>query len=77
MGIEVIDKPDLDETGTDGPSVAHIIMKRDEMEGYFFGKPVRALCGEWFVPTRDPNQFPLCDPCKAALAEIYQSGEPT
>lgn len=28
------------------------------------GKPVTALCGRVFVPTRDPERLPLCPDCK-------------
>ena len=35
------------------------------------GTPVRALCGKVWVPTRDPNRFPVCPECK----EIYESLE--
>ena len=35
------------------------------------GTPVRALCGKVWVPSRDPNRFPVCPECK----EIYESLE--
>jgi hypothetical protein len=33
------------------------------------GTPVRALCGKVWVPSRDPQRFPICPECK----EIYES----
>jgi hypothetical protein len=33
------------------------------------GTPIRALCGKIWVPSRDPNRFPVCPECK----EIYES----
>jgi hypothetical protein len=33
------------------------------------GTPVRALCGKVWVPSRDPQRFPICPECK----EIYDS----
>lgn len=28
------------------------------------GTPVQAICGKFWVPTRDPERFPLCPACK-------------
>ena len=52
------------------PSVAHIVPKDDIMNGYVNGVPVLALCGVRFIPTRDPNKFPLCDGCLERLEEL-------
>jgi hypothetical protein len=77
-------QPDLDrrldertdedlETGK--PQVAHIV-KTDPgesavakvTEARIYGFPVEALCGERFVPQRDPTKVPVCQACK----EIYE-----
>jgi hypothetical protein len=58
--------PDLE----DG-KVAHIIRKDDQMRGYVLGEEITALCGEKFIPTRDPNRYPVCEACRAALAARY------
>lgn len=52
------------------PSVAHIVPKDDIMNGYVNGVPVLALCGVRFIPTRDPNKFPLCEGCLERLEEL-------
>lgn len=52
------------------PSVAHIVPKDDIMNGYINGVPVLALCGVRFIPTRDPNKFPLCEGCLERLEEL-------
>jgi len=36
-------------------------------EARIYGYPVEALCGERFVPQRDPGKLPMCQACK----EIY------
>jgi hypothetical protein len=67
-------QPDVDETPETGsPKVAHIV-KPDGgnaaarvLEARIYGTPLEALCGEVFVPQRDPTKLPLCAPCK----EIY------
>jgi Protein of unknown function (DUF3039) len=77
-------QPDLDrrldertdedlETGK--PHVAHIV-KTDPgesavakvTEARIYGFPVEALCGERFVPERDPKKLAVCQVCK----EIYE-----
>ena len=37
-----------------------------------FGTPIKALCGKVWVPSRDPQKFPVCPECK----EIYESLPP-
>ena len=76
-------RPDLDERvdertdedlKTGKPKVAHIIKTEPgesavakATEARIYGFPVEALCGETFVPQRDPKKLPLCQVCK----EIY------
>lgn len=64
------------ETGS--PRVAHIV-KPDGgdaaakvLEARIHGTPVVALCGEVFVPQRDPTKLPLCAPCKE-IYEVYRA----
>ncbi len=38
-------------------------------EAMVLGTPIRALCGKVWVPSRDPQRFPVCPECK----EIYES----
>lgn len=51
------------ETGYEEPEVAHIGMKEDITRAYIEGIPIRALCGEVFIPSRDPEKLPVCQPC--------------
>jgi hypothetical protein len=71
--IEVV--PDIisdivEEFEFEEPSLAHIVRKDDIMNGYINGVPVLALCGVRFIPTRDPNKFPLCQGCKERIGEL-------
>ena len=34
------------------------------MEAMVNGTPVIALCGKVWVPSRDPQKFPVCPDCK-------------
>ena len=35
------------------------------------GKAVMAICGKMFVPTRDPNKFPICPICKELAEALF------
>lgn len=52
---------------------AHYVRKSDLMRAYVDGESIIALCGKRWVPTRDPERFPVCPTCKeiraAALGE--------
>lgn len=48
---------------------SHYADKDKIMEAMINGTPVRALCGKVWVPSRDPQRFPVCPECK----EIYES----
>jgi len=76
MSNEVIERPDTRPSDPDlaEGKVAHIIRKDDQMRGYVMGEEVVALCGTRFVPTRDPERYPVCEACKQALTMIRASG---
>lgn len=61
--------PALDETDTGEPEVAHIVPKRDANRGYIEGARITAICGEEFVPSRDPSGLPRCQACQ----EVYDA----
>ena len=48
---------------------AHYVRKEKVLESAMTGEPVIALCGKVWVPSRDPQRFPVCPMCK----EIYES----
>jgi len=73
MSTLLIENPVLDDTGTKGPEIAHIITKDDQMRGYVYGEEITAVCGEKFIPTRDPDRYPLCDACKEAVRQMIYS----
>jgi hypothetical protein len=53
----------------DSERFAHIVRGRDKVtEAYVLGKPVVALCGKRWVPTRDPKRYPVCPTCKEIAA---------
>jgi Protein of unknown function (DUF3039) len=51
---------------------AHYAPRDKIMEAMVTGTPIVALCGKVWVPSRDPNRFPVCPECK----EIFESLPP-
>ncbi len=51
---------------------AHYVPKAKLTEALVMGTPVIALCGKVWVPSRNPDKYPVCPECK----EIWQSMKP-
>lgn len=41
------------------------IVRGDPTTAMVYGTPMQALCGKQWVPSRDPDRFPLCPTCEA------------
>ena len=48
----------------DHERLAHYVDKSKLTEAYVLGTPVIALCGKVWVPSRNPERFPVCPECK-------------
>jgi hypothetical protein len=48
---------------------SHYVPKAKLTEAMVMGTPVIALCGKVWVPSRNPDRFPVCPECK----EIWES----
>lgn len=48
----------------DSERFSHYVPKEKIVESAVTGQPVRALCGKEWVPSRDPQRFPVCPECK-------------
>ena len=48
----------------DHERLSHFVPKDKLMEAMVNGTPVVALCGKVWVPSRDPQKFPVCPECK-------------
>lgn len=62
-------RPRLDDTDTgDHDRFAHYVLGRDPRAkitaAIVEGKPIRALCGKKWVPSRDPSRYPVCPDCQ-------------
>ena len=59
----------LDQGDGDHERFSHYVPKDKLMDAMVNGTPVIALCGKVWVPSRDPERFPVCPECK----EIWES----
>ncbi|WP_194793213.1 DUF3039 domain-containing protein [Raineyella fluvialis] len=48
---------------------SHYVPKERLTEAMVMGTPVIALCGKVWVPSRNPDRFPVCPECK----EIWET----
>lgn len=69
QGTLIEERTDLRLDEGDHERFSHYADKDKIMEAMVNGTPVRALCGKVWVPSRDPQRFPVCPECK----EIYES----
>ena len=67
---DLLTRPELkdDEGGHD--RYAHYIKKEKVVESAVTGKAVRALCGKKWVPSHDPEKYPICPACKAIFESM-------
>ena len=55
---------------------SHYVRKEKIVESAVLGTPVIALCGKVWIPSRDPQKFPVCPECKAIHDELPRGDEP-
>lgn len=68
--LDVLEKPEVvDSRGEQ--RFSHYAEKNSVTEGYVLGTPVLAICGKVFVPSRDPQRFPLCPICKEIADALF------
>jgi len=66
------ERPDYKVEEGDHERFSHYVPKDKLTEAMVMGTPVVALCGKVWVPSRDPERFPVCPECK----EIWESLKP-
>lgn len=64
-------RPQLGDTDNEAGNVAHIVDQHipgnSIGDAIVFGTEIVALCGYRWIPTRDPQKFPVCEACRLAL----------
>lgn len=61
--------------GGDHERLSHYVPKDKLMEAMINGTAVVALCGKVWVPTRDPERFPVCPECKEIWEHFGKDNE--
>ncbi len=49
---------------------SHYVKKDKIVESAVMGNAVVALCGKVWVPSRDPERFPVCPDCKEIFEKL-------
>ena len=49
---------------------SHYVEKDKLTEAMVMGTPVVALCGKVWVPSRDPEKYPICPECKDVWEQL-------
>ena len=59
----------IDYQSGDHERYSHYVNKNKIVESAVLGNAVEALCGKVWIPSRDPQKFPVCPTCQ----EIYEA----
>ena len=75
-GLDVIEERRTVPTDAgDHERFSHYVDKDKITEAMVMGTPVVALCGKVWVPTRAPDEFPVCPECKEVWESINEGNE--
>jgi hypothetical protein len=66
---QTLTEESVDYQSGDHERYSHYVKKNKIVESAVMGNAVEALCGKVWVPSRDPQKFPVCPSCQ----EIYES----
>jgi hypothetical protein len=70
FGTQLEEKVLLDQG--DHERFSHYVQKNKIVESAVMGNAVVALCGKVWIPSRDPQKFPVCPTCR----DIYEGLNP-
>lgn len=80
FGTDVLEDTSVDERTVptedgDHERLSHFVPKDKLMEAMVNGTAVIALCGKVWVPSRDPERFPVCPECQKVWESLHQGVE--
>ncbi len=61
---DLLTRPELEEDDGGHDRFSHYVKKEKIVESAVTGKSVKALCGKKWIPSRDPQRYPICPACK-------------
>ncbi|MEV7395722.1 DUF3039 domain-containing protein [Aeromicrobium sp. NPDC092404] len=71
----VDERTDMRTEEGDHEKFSHYVPKDELTEAMIMGNPVVALCGKVWVPSRDPEPFPVCPECKDIWESMSDDGD--
>ena len=71
----VDERTDMRTEEGDHEKFSHYVPKDELTEAMIMGTPVVALCGKVWVPSRDPERFPVCPECKDIWESMSDDGD--
>jgi Protein of unknown function (DUF3039) len=64
-GVQTVEETRTSTTDDgDHERLSHFVEKDKLTEAMVMGTPVVALCGKVWVPSRDPEKYPVCPECR-------------
>ena len=72
---DLLTRPEVEDDEGSHDRFAHYIKKEKIVESAVTGEAVRALCGKKWVPSRDPEKYPICPACKAIFDSLPNKKE--
>jgi hypothetical protein len=69
MSEQTKEQSDQLEAG-DHERYSHYVKKNKIVESAVMGNKVEALCGKIWIPSRDPERFPICPMCQKIFDEL-------
>ena len=73
-GLDVLERVREQRDPGDEERYAHYVRKDKITESAVLGRPVVALCGKVWTPSRNPDRFPVCPTCKAIRDRLGSQG---
>ncbi|MBP3223078.1 MAG: DUF3039 domain-containing protein [Actinomycetaceae bacterium] len=74
VGTSLLERPQEVGNDHDDERFSHYVRKDRLTESMVMGKPVVALCGKVWLPTRDASSYPVCPMCKEISKQIGNQG---
>jgi hypothetical protein len=72
---DLLTRPELVEDDGGHDRFSHYVKKEKIVESAVTGKSVKALCGKKWIPSRDPEKYPICPTCKEIHAGLRPAPE--
>ena len=72
---DLLTRPELEEDDGGHDRFSHYVKKEKIVESAVTGKSVKALCGKKWIPSRDPEKYPICPTCKEIHAGLKPPSE--